>query len=305
MTVTTQMQLGPSFTPKIVRTLILITALATLISALTEAMIGKLLGIPGLQWWLSLSLEGLGHGLVWQPLTHFFIQPAPWGGLSLGLVIQLLFYMYLLWVLGSAIVQRVGNMPFLRLYLISGFIAGMAAIMVMLLTGTHARIAGSAPAIYAVLVVWSMFNPEAELLLFLTFRVPGKWLVFGYLGALALIQTAQLDLINLAITLGGTGSGYLYATLAWGGCSPFPLTHSLDHRLNHIGQNLHGRLVKIFSSGSFQSKVVDFKTGKPVDKSADDDAFIDAMLAKISRSGEDSLTWRERRRLNKASKRKK
>jgi len=47
--------------------------------------------------------------------------------------------------------------------------------------------------------------------------------------------------------------------------------------------------------------VIDMNTGKPLD---DDDAFVDAMLAKISKQGENSLSWSERRRLNLISERK-
>lgn len=50
------------------------------------------------------------------------------------------------------------------------------------------------------------------------------------------------------------------------------------------------------------AKIYDFKTGRIV---LDDDSFMDACLAKIADTGRDSLSWREKFRMKRISKRKK
>jgi hypothetical protein len=52
----------------------------------------------------------------------------------------------------------------------------------------------------------------------------------------------------------------------------------------------------------YDSKIFDFKTGKAI---LNDEAFMDACLKKISEYGREGLTFRERWRMRRISKRKK
>lgn len=289
-------QWGPSYTPKVIRFLITITAVTSLSAALLDKLLRHLTGLPGLEGILSLSYWGISHGLLWQPVTYLFVTPTFGLGVTLGLIMTLLFQMYLLWIAGTAVLERVGPSPFLRLYLASGILTGLAVLLVMVLTETHLPLAGPSAPILAVLVVWAMLYPDMQLLLFLTIPAKIRYLVFGYLAIVLFIDLAQLNLIDLTLNLVAGGTGYLYGTVAWELQSPFAFSQRLDAKLNELGLCLRSR------RSSSSSKIVNIWGQAPKET---DDEFLDAMLTKISAQGERSLSWQEKRRLSRISKNKK
>ena len=68
-----------------------------------------------------------------------------------------------------------------------------------------------------------------------------------------------------------------------------------------LGRIIRAKIRRLFLFKKDESKIVDIKTGKTV---LDDEAFIDEMLAKISRYGEKSLSWQERDRMRQISEKK-
>ena len=291
---TSKVRWGPEFTPTAIKKLILITVVATLVSSLLNPIFTRIFGIPGPEEWLSLSWWGISHYLMWQPVTYLFVQHTGYYGITLFFLIHLVFNMYIIWVMGTDILHRVGQNPFLRLYFICGVLAGLTALLTMSLTGQYSVLSGATPAILAILVVWSMFCPETELLIFFVFPVKAKWLIAGILGIIFLTNLSQGNLLSLSFYLSGAVYGYFYALLAWGLQSPFSVTHRFDGSISRFGQ----KLLRFKPEG----KIIDFKTGK---SKMSDEQFVDAMLAKISKYGEDPLTWRERRRMQKISEEKK
>ena len=289
---------GPSSTPKVVQLIIGITTLTTLILALTEGLISYLTGFPGLASFLCLSYQGVTSGFLWQPLTYFFIYPTFGSGLTLSLIITLAFQMYLLWITGSALVERLGTHAFTTLYFAAGLLSGLVAIAAMGLSGTHTVIWGVTAPLLSILIVWTMLYPDTELMLLLTFPVKAAWLIFGYLVAILLIALSHLDIVTICFYLTSTVVGYLYATMRWGLQSPFPATHRVDDKLNRCGEWLVHRWERVRYSSS---KIVPLHP-EPEDRASDDEEFLDTMLTKISKYGEDSLSWRERHRLNRISK---
>ncbi len=288
-------QFGPTLTPKTIRILIIITAVTSLTAALLDRVFRHLTGLPGLEGLLSLSYWGVTHGLIWQPLTYFFITPTFGLGVTFGLILTVIFEMYLLWIAGTAVLERVGERPFLHLYLTSGIVTGVAVLFLMAITEVHIPLAGATAPILAVLVVWAMLYPDMQMLLFLTIPVKVRWLIFGYLAIVLFVALAQLDVFNLVFNLAAAGTGYLYATIAWELNSPFAFSQHLDAKLNQLGTKLRARQRS-------SSKIVDLWGRAPAQN---DDDFLEAMLTKISAQGEKSLTWRERRRLARISKSKK
>ncbi len=286
---------GPRYTPKAVSMLITVTSLISLFSALGDGLLRHLSGLPGIETFLSLSLWGIHQGFFWQPLTYLLMVPNHELGVTFGMILSLLFQMYLLWIAGTALCERTGPSPFLRLYLISGLLAGLAALVVMATTGYVGAIAGPWPALLAILVAWAMLYPDTQMLLFLTIPVKTMWMIFGYLAIILLIDLSQSSWVDLTINVVAAGTAYLYAIVAWGFTSPFSLTHSFDRRLHQLGNSIHSR----FFERDTSSKIVHLFGKKDAQ---DDDEFLEEMLTKISDKGENSLSWRERRRLNKISK---
>src|ERR1700722_8537462 len=117
---TADFRIGPEFTPRTIKNLILYTCVVSLAVSLGNILFYQLFSRPGPEDWFSLSWRGLSNYLVWQPVTYLFVQYTGGYGITPSFLITLLFQMYLLWVIGSQVFQRVGRMPFLRLYFISG-----------------------------------------------------------------------------------------------------------------------------------------------------------------------------------------
>ena len=150
-------------------------------------------------------------------------------------------------------------------------------------------------------VFWAMMNSEGIIFVFFLFPLKVRTLLTITLTIILLIGFSSGNLINFTMEVLGSLCGYLLAAGWWGLRSPYPWTRRSDEILEMIGDTIRLR-ARHFMSKKKNSKVIDFKTGEPIDE---DELFLDAMLAKISEHGESSLSWRERRRLKKISQQKK
>lgn len=302
---TSDFRVGPEFTPRPIKNLILFTCAISLAVSLGEIFFYQIFGISGPEYWLSLSWRGFANYMIWQPFTYLFVQYTGGSGITLSFLITLLFQMYLLWVIGSQVLERIGRISFLKLYFISGIVAGIAALLLMQFTGSQIVLSGPTPAIFAVLAVWTMTYPEAELLLFFLIPVKAKWLILGILGAVFLISLSSLDFISFSFYFFGCLIGYLYALTAWGLHSPFPGFNRLEAFIlqgsNKIRNNFFFRPRKNNNLKSASPKIFNISTGEP---EFDDEKFVDMMLEKISKKGEQSLTWKERQRMKEISEKK-
>ncbi|NGX42503.1 MAG: hypothetical protein K940chlam7_00783 [Chlamydiae bacterium] len=302
---TTSFRLGPEFTPSIIRKIIIITCSISIISALINPLFIYLFGIPGPQEWFSLSWWGMTRFLWWQPISFLFVH---YGGVNLFFFIALLFNMYILWVMGSDVYNRVGQNPFLRLYFISGIGAGLITFLLMPITGQYGILSGATPSILALLVVWTLIHPEAELLLFFLIPVKAKWLTSGIIGAILLINLSNLNFVSFNLLFFGAFIGYIYALVAWGMHSPFPFVYRFELAVVRLAEKIRRLFLRLWrirtKVGKKKKKdtVFDIKTGEPL---LEDDRFIDAMLEKISKHGEQSLTWKEKQRMQEISERRK
>lgn len=311
MSYSTMPQLGPTKTPAVIKHLMIWTAVIALFSAAIQPIVDQFGLFPGPQNLLSLSWWGLRNLYLWQPFTYLFVQSISSYGITFYFLISLFFNIYLLWVLGTAVVELVGKWAFLRFYFFCGIAAGLICLLCMPLIGQYAVLAGAAPALLALLTVWSMAFPESEVLLFFLIPLKAKWLVTGLMGAIILVSLSQLDFPGLILYVSGIVLGYTYAVIAWGWRGPFSCAQGIDSWLSAVGlrlrryfrlpQWLHSKKKAGDNVSPSQTKIVDIGTGK---KLSDDDAFVDEMLAKISKSGERSLSWSERRRMQQISERK-
>lgn len=304
MTYETEYRWGPAQTPQIIQQLILITCVATILSALIDSPISSIFGIPGPQDLFSLSWYGFQNWFIWEPITYLFVQYTGAQGITFFFIIALLFNMYMIWVLGSSVIERTGPYSFIYFYLLCGAIAGVVALFFMSMTGHYAVLSGPTAPILALLMVWAMFYPENELLFFFLFNIKAKWLIAGIVGAIVLVCLSQGDIVNLMFYFTALGSGYIYGVLAWELQGPFAITHRFDRMLAALGAScrvLKAKVAEKIEKKATAPKIVDMNTGKPL---TNDDQFIDAMLAKISKEGEKSLTWTERQRMRQISEKK-
>lgn len=292
--------LGPEFTPKSVKSLIIAILLTCISVALVDPLIVKYAGFNGPLSYLGMSLYQIKNFYLWQPLTYLFVQQSY--GLNIFFFINLAFQMYILWILGSSITQRFGSTTFLSIFFISGIVSGLAVLSLMALAGTDALVTGCAASLFALFTVWTMLNADGEILLFFIFPVKAKWLLAGILGISFLIFLSQGDFISFGLIFFGTLIGYLYGVIKLGLSSPYPFMSGLDDFIYTLGKKAKQMTLSAERRSSMaKTKIIDIETGL----SNNDDVFVDQMLAKISATGEKSLSKAERTRLNKISEKKK
>lgn len=277
--------------------LLSITVFITLCSAALEPLFTTVFRINGPQEFLGLSWWGISNRYLWQPMTSLFLQSDVYG-IGLSFLISLTFSMYLLWLFGSNLIETYGKGPFFRLYFLSGICANLAALFTMTLTGKYTIIAGIGPCLLALFTAWAIQHKDSQLLLFFLIPVKTKWLLAAVSILTLLIPLSELNLVNFMYYSVGLLMGYLYSTIAWQEKTPFEFMENIDDFFIVLGRKARSKINRLFSMKIKENKIVDIQTGKAV---LDDDAFVDAMLAKISREGERSLTWQERDRMRKIS----
>lgn len=296
MTYTSPYRFGPGMTSSVIKGLLIATGCISLFAALTNGFFHYIFQSSGPQEWFSLSWGGIQRLYLWQLVSFLFVQSSGAAGITFTYLINLTFMLYFIWILGSIVQERVGDGPFLRLYFISGALAGITALLAMPLFG-YTQLAGPAPALLALLAVWTMLHPEADMMLFMLIPVKIKWLAVAILGGILLIALSQLQIIPAIFYLSGALYGYLYGLLAWNLEGPFPAIRPFDHAIASFG-------IKVRHQFNKWRRKKDSDPRKIVQFPLDDDQFIDAMLAKISRYGEHSLSWSERRRMDEISRKK-
>lgn len=288
----------PSFAPKVIKVTIVLTLLLTLFSLMSNALFTQVLGIPSPQHLLSLSTWGIHKFFLWQFVSYLFIQPVA-SGISFGLLLHIFFDLYLLWAIGSSIVQMKGKKHFLSLYFGGGIFIGLMAYLCQLILQMPLPFAGATPAIYILLISWSFLFPGASLMLFMMIPMRAKWLVFGLIAVNLFLDFSNGNFFGFFVTAGSLVFGYLYAVLVWEMLSPFPRLHVIDRNLIRFKRKYLGFLSKTSLDEMEEGKIYDFKTGRII---LQDEEFMDQCLEKIARHGKQSLTWRERWKMWRLSK---
>lgn len=285
-------------TPPVIRYLIWITASTILIVAGADQLFHQLLNMRGPLDFFGLSWYGVRHYYIWQPFTYMFTQEAGPQGITFLFLIALFLNMYLLWLIGSMLVERIGQKKILILYFASGIVAGIATLFSMQLLDTYSIVSSPTAAIIALCVVWTMFYPDSELTFAYLFPIQARWLLAGALGALIILCITQWDILSLIFYFTAVVFGYLYGIIALGLRGPFDFSKGLDKRISAYGQSVKSKLVSKKYYKDSGAKIVDITSGTT---KLDDETFIDAMLTKIIKHGEKSLTRSERRRMDDIS----
>ncbi|MGE3954255.1 MAG: rhomboid family intramembrane serine protease [Parachlamydiales bacterium] len=242
---------------------------------------------------LSLSLEGLAHGFVWQLFTYPFAAIGP---ASFGLLIGLAFVLYLIWSVGGLVMERVGVGPFFRFFFITAAIAGLLTMICALGLGNK-PVAGTTPALYALLMALLSFGTGGGPVLFMMVPFQARTLLLSLMAFNVAIDLAAQEWISALANTFGALSGYLYTILVWDLRGPFVTCHPIEGRLAAIGR-LVRRTFRLDESGYGRS--VPTYTPK---QSAEDEAFLESMLTKVSEKGHESLTFWERWKIKRVTKR--
>jgi membrane associated rhomboid family serine protease len=219
---------------------------------------------------LALSLDGIRHGYLWQPMTYMFLH---------GSFTHVLFNMLTLYFLGPETERAMGSRHFLAMYLLSGLLGGLG--WLWLSPQPYAVCVGASGAIFGVLAAFATLYPRRQLTVLIFFIFPLTLQAWQLVAGLALIEFLLAGSPNSGIAhtahLAGAFAGFLYIDQL------FESTHlrKLWQRLrDYVAQRPHAP-----------------RAAPP----PPDQAEVDRILDKITAEGIQSLTKGERQTLHRAS----
>lgn len=228
----------------------------------------------------------------WQLITYQFMH----GGFG-----HIFFNMFALWMFGMEIENMWGAKKFLTFYLLSGVVAGLCHLFISPLLGAApAPTIGASGAVYAVLIGFALFFPERYIFLYFLIPIKAKYLIgFLIVFEFLAINSAHSNIAHLA-HLGGALTGFLFI---WFDKSSHIDLKAMIRRNRFKSSASSGTKYNIFNKDNDvqEAKYFDIKDSKD-DKLEVTQEEIDRILDKISQSGYQNLTAREKKILFEASK---
>jgi len=288
---------GFSVFPPVIKNLLIIN-----VAVFFLQMIASNLMLGGKPLWYIMNmwfaLNPLGEGFnfqIWQLITYQFMH----GGFS-----HIFFNMFMLWMFGMEIENILGSKKFLTYYLICGVAAGLAQLFIAPLFSTPAVTIGASGAIFGVMIAFGMLFPDRYIYLYFLIPIKAKYLI-GFLFVLEIfwIGDAGSNVAHLA-HLGGALAGFLF--ILFDKSIDVPLKRMLNissYRRDNTFNNPFSGLSDKFKKRSQNIEDANYydlnqkKEGEEITQ-----AEIDAILDKISQSGYQNLSEREKKILFEASK---
>ena len=288
---------GFSVFPPVIKNLLIINVAVFFIQ-----MIANNLMLGGQPLWYVLNmwfaLNPISEGFnfqIWQLITYQFMH----GGFS-----HILFNMFALWMFGMEIENIWGSKKFLIYYLVCGVAAGLAQLFISPLYSSPAVTIGASGAIFGVMIAFAMLFPDRHIFLYFLIPIRAKYLI-GFLFILEIfwIGDAGSNVAHLA-HLGGALAGFLFIMF------DKSIDVPLKRMLNISGYQRGNTFNNPFSglSDKFKKRSQNIEDANYYDinhkKEGEDitQAEIDAILDKISQSGYQNLSEREKKILFEASK---
>ena len=245
--------------------------------------------------WLGLIPDrALFGGELWRLFTYGWLHGDFW---------HIFWNMYLLWLFGRDIERRVGSAEFLWFYCGSVLAGGVAFSLLEALFGSVPTVCvGASGAVMAVTALLALWDPHRRLMIFGLIPVP-LWALAGFYGVYETYHV--LAQIGGAAATTNTAHGAHFGGLLLG-----LGYHRFGWNLAETAGGLADRLPRFKLGGGKSGRRPSrrgpkLKVFRAEDVVAEDDldARADTVLAKISASGEASLTKKERAILTEASER--
>ncbi len=233
-------------------------------------------GIHWVNYILSLDVEKPWR--VWTFLTYGFTHASIETN-----VFHIIFNMFVLYMFGRPVAERLGRYEFLRFYLVAIVVSGLAYFLWNFLSGGRGSVVGASGATTAVLILFILWYPHQKLFLMGIIEVPAWLLGIGLIGYDLIRAFNPASDVAWQAHIAGAAFAYVYLHFKW------------DFRW--MG-SLSGWMPKPKSKFGVYDPDADADSEK-VDRLSEEG---DRILAKISEQGEDSLTRKERKTLERYSK---
>jgi membrane associated rhomboid family serine protease len=235
-----------------------------------------------------LNVNDVLHGQVWRLLTYAFLhEPGIWQ--------HIVFNMLFLWWFGSDVEDIYGSREFLAIYLVSAFLGGVAFVLSTLagLNPEYKACLGASGAVTAVMVLCALHYPSRVILLFFIVPVP-IWLFVGFqvVQDAFIFLTQQRTSTAVVVHLAGAAFAFAHYKRHW------RVLNWWGQLLSFFQQRARPRL-RIYREEPRQPAPV--AAPLEVDEGDQLEAKLDAVLAKVARYGQGSLSDSERQILLRAS----
>jgi len=238
------------------------------------------------------------QGEVWQLITATFIHDDH--------LFHILWNMIFLWMVGREMESFYGTRDFVALYLSAAVLSTLGWAAVEAYTQSTSYMIGASGAIMAVVVIYALYYPHREILLFFVLPVEMWLLVLIYLAhdTYQLLHDHGFGKVAVASHLSGAAYGYLFkrfdlrwSRLAWHRMrrprfrviSPEPREKPPSRTSGPTWSPNPATAAKPSTTAVLPEELLDAK--------------LDEVLAKIAREGRSSLNEEENRVLQEASRR--
>lgn len=196
---------------------------------------------------------------------------------------HILFNMFVFWMFGRTVEMRYGSKEFLCFYLTAIVLAGAAwNVFTLASGGGFAFVLGASGGVSAVVILFALTFPREKILFMFVIPMPA-W-VFGLIivGLDLMGAMGRDEAGNVAFTahLAGAAFAFLYYKFRWRLADRVPTSFKMPKIKRGPKLRVHD-------------------PAEPAD--SDDNSEVDNILRKIQQQGQDSLTSRERRILERAS----
>lgn len=241
------------------------------------------------------ALLPFGYGFnIWQLVTYQFLH----GGFA-----HLFFNMFSLWMFGIEIENIWGSKKFLIYYLLCGIGGGLLQV----LSNPGAPTVGASGAIFGVMIAFAMMFPDRYILFYFFIPIKVKYFIL-FLVVIEFMSVGSMSFVAHLAHLGGALTGFTYMMLDSKIRVNFGLRNIIDSfkRSSTFNKKPSSQFrKKPFSGKSGDIEEAEFYElgNKKKDSMEITQEEIDRILDKISQSGYQNLTEREKKILFEASKR--
>ncbi len=226
-------------------------------------------------------------GQVWRLVTYAFCH-------ATNDPLHLVFNLLVLWWFGRALEERLGTREFVSFYLTAALFAAVCYLgLQTVVLKQPSLMLGASGAVMAVMAVYAMWYPRQQVMFMMLFPIEIRWLIAAYavfdtIPIWAALRGQEIHTgVAHAAHLGGLLFGFLY--------------QFFEFRLSNW---LNWRGVSVWWRDRRRRQSMRLYTPEPHQaESPNLDGQVDDILRKIHEQGESSLTDRERKLLNEASRR--
>lgn len=290
---------GFSLFPPMIKNLLIINVVVFFIQKIFASIAFS--GIPGdlyINLYFALNpLFGMEFNFqIWQLFTYQFMH---------GDFMHIFFNMLMLWMFGMEIENIMGSKKFLVFYLVCGVGAGILQLLgTPILSENYGFTIGASGAVYGVMIAFAMFFPDRYVMFYFLIPVKAKYLI-TFLIILEFISVSEASFVAHLAHIGGAITGFIFLLIDRK--KQFDLNRMVNNfkKRNDFGNNTFGSRYKKKPVNNFEvedAQYYDINETRKAEEVTQEE--IDKILDKISKSGYQGLSDREKRILFEASKKK-